>query len=87
VQKLIEENPGIDLRDIKKPLQTKVTNLLVDQASTLTLELKDDSNEDPSEAMELSTYSNSEATVFSYVSIFENLWIKTQLHKEHEGPA
>lgn len=87
VQKLIEENPGIYIRDIKKPLQTKLTNLLVDQASPLTVELKDDSNEDPSEATGLATYSNSEATVFSYVSIFENLWIKTQLHKEQEGPA
>ena len=87
MQKLIEENPGIYIRDIKKPLQTKLTNLLVDQASPLTVELKDDSNEDPSEATGLATYSNSEATVFSYVSIFENLWIKTQLHKEQEGPA
>ena len=88
MQKLIEENPGIDIWDIKKPLQTKLTNLLlVDQASSLTVELKDGSNEDPSEAMGLATYSNSEATVFSYVSIFENLWIQTQLHKEQEGPA
>ena len=62
-------------------MQTKLTNLLVDQASSLTVELKNDSNKDPSEAMGLATYSNSEATVFSYVSIFENLWIKTQLHK------
>ena len=62
-------------------MQTKLTNLLVDQASSLTVELKDDSNEDPSEVMGLATYSNSEATVFSYVSIFENLWIKTQLDK------
>ena len=53
----------------------------MDQASSLTVELKDDSNEDPSEVMGLATYSNSEATVFSYVSIFENLWIKTQLDK------
>lgn len=33
------------------------------------------------DALGLATYSNSEATVFSNVSIFENLWIKTQLHK------
>ena len=44
VQKLIEENLGIDIRNIKKPLQTKLTNLLVDQALSLTVELKDDSN-------------------------------------------
>ena len=84
VQKLIEEKPGIDIRDIKKLLQTKLTNLLVDQAASLTVELKDDSNEDRSEAMGLATYSNSEATVFSYVSIFENLWIQTELQKKRE---
>jgi hypothetical protein len=44
MQKLIEENPGIDIRDIKKPLQTKLTTLILDQASSLTVELKDDSN-------------------------------------------
>jgi hypothetical protein len=44
VQKLIEENPGINIRDIKKPLQTKLTNLPVDHALSLTVELEDDSN-------------------------------------------
>jgi hypothetical protein len=32
----------------------------------------------------LATYSNSEATIFSYASIFENLWIQTQLHKRRQ---
>jgi hypothetical protein len=44
-------------------------------------ELKDDSRESFDEAIGLVTYSNSEATVFSYVSIFENLWIQIELHK------
>ena len=48
-------------------------------------ELKDDTKEETSdEAIGLATYSNSEATVFSYVSIFENLWIQTQLHKRRQ---
>jgi two-component system sensor histidine kinase VicK len=83
VQKLREEeNSAIDIRDIKKPLQTKLTTMIVDQALSLTVELKDDTKEETSEeAIGLATYSNSEATVFSYVSIFENLWIKTQMHK------
>jgi hypothetical protein len=32
----------------------------------------------------LATYSDGEATVFSYVSIFENLWIQTQMHKRRQ---
>jgi two-component system sensor histidine kinase VicK len=82
VQKLREENPAIDIRDIKKPLQTQLTTLIVDQASSLTVELKDDSNEDPSEAMGLATFSNSESTVLAYVSIFENMWMQSELHPQ-----
>ena len=91
IQKLREEeeNPEIDIRDIKKPLQTKLTTMIVNQKSSLTVELKDDSRETSDEAMGLATYSNSEATVFSYVSIFKNLWNQTQIHKRrrHEEAA
>jgi hypothetical protein len=59
--------------------------LVVDQSLCLTVELKDDSKEDSDEAIVgLATYSNSEATVFSYISIFENLWIQTQMHKRRQ---
>jgi hypothetical protein len=71
---------GIDIRDNKKPLQTKVTTLVVDNALSLTVELKDDSKEDPFEAVGLATFSNSESTVLAYVSIFENMWMQTELH-------
>ena len=49
----------------------------------MTVELKDDDTKEEvsDEAIGLATYSNSEATVFSYVSIFENLWIQTQLNE------
>jgi hypothetical protein len=47
----------------------------------LIIELKDDTAESSDEAIGLATYSNSDATVFSYISIFENLWIQTELHK------
>jgi hypothetical protein len=33
---------GINVRDNKKPLFTKLTNLVVDNAFSLTVELKDD---------------------------------------------
>jgi two-component system sensor histidine kinase VicK len=84
VQKLREENPAIDIRDIKKPLHTKLTTLVVDQASSLTVELKDDSNEDPSEAMGLATFSNSDSTVLAYVSIFENMWMQSELRPQEQ---
>jgi sugar-specific transcriptional regulator TrmB len=76
------KDAGIDIRTIEPSFKNKLTTLIVDQSLCLTVELKDDSKETSSdEAIGLATYSNSEATVFSYVSIFENLWIQTQLYK------
>jgi hypothetical protein len=33
--------------------------------------------EEEEDSIELATYSNSEATAFAYISIFENLWMRT----------
>jgi hypothetical protein len=33
--------------------------------------------EEEEDSIELATYSNSEATVFAYISIFGNLWMRT----------
>ena len=82
---------GINIRYNKKPSQTKITTLVVDNAVSLTVELKDDSKEasEEEEAIGLATYSNSESTVLAYVSIFENMWIQSELQyhgnnrKEH----
>ncbi len=76
---------GIDIRTIKQTFQNKLTTFVIDQRLCLTVELKDDSKETFDEAIGLATYSNSEATVFSYVSIFENLWIQTELLREDDN--
>ena len=80
-------NVGVDHRTIRQSFQNKLATFVKDQSLCLTVELKDDSKETSDEAIGLATYSNSEATVFSYVSIFENLWIKTQLHKRRRLEA
>jgi two-component system sensor histidine kinase VicK len=72
---------GIDIRIIKQTFKNKLSMLIIDQSLSLTVELRDDARETSDDAIGLATYSNSEATVFSYVSIFENLWIQTELHK------
>jgi two-component system, OmpR family, sensor histidine kinase VicK len=77
---------GINIRDNKKPLLAKLTNLVVDNRFSLTVELKDDGSrrktrrrkDDEEETIGLATYSNSESTVSSYVSIFETLWIRNK---------
>ena len=45
------------------------------------MELKDDANTIFEEAIGLSTYSNSKPGVLSYVAIFENLWLVTELYE------
>jgi signal transduction histidine kinase len=87
VQKLIREQqqqnqPQIDIRFIGRFSQTKIRILVVDKASSLVVELKDDTKESSFEAMGLATYSNSKSTVLSYVSIFETLWMQTELYEQ-----
>jgi signal transduction histidine kinase len=48
----------------------------------LVIEVRDDSKSRFYEAIGLSTYSNSKPGVLSYVSIFENLWIQTELYEQ-----
>jgi signal transduction histidine kinase len=72
----------IDIRYIEQTSGTKATILLVDRKVSLVMELRDDSKTTFDEAIGLSTYSNSRPGVLSYVSIFENLWMQTELYKQ-----
>jgi two-component system sensor histidine kinase VicK len=83
---------GIDVRRCAKQhqeqqnfLQNDMNNLMlmiVDQSLSLTVELNEDvTNEETSkeDAIGLATYSNTDPTVFAYTSIFENLWMRTEV--------
>jgi nitrogen-specific signal transduction histidine kinase len=74
----------IDIRYIEPPLQTKVSVIVADDNSLLSVELKDDTKRTSYEAMGLATYSNSKPTVLSYISIFESLWKQADLYQELE---
>jgi two-component system, OmpR family, sensor histidine kinase VicK len=63
----------------KETAVTTVTTLVVDRKESLAIEKTDDSELDFIEAIGLTTYSNSEPTVISYVSIFEGLWKQVEL--------
>ena len=66
----------------KETAMTTVTILVVDKRESLVMEKTDDSKENFIEAIGLSTYSTSEPTVMSYLSIFEGLWRQTELYEE-----
>jgi hypothetical protein len=72
-----QSHENIGIRYIQPHLQTKVTIIIVDRKYSLAVELKDDTKQTPIEAIGLATYSNSQSTVLSYVSIFESLWTQT----------
>ena len=78
VQNLKEEQ-RIKVQHHSRTGQTKITILVVDEAYCLTIEMRDSSARTFDEAIGLATYSNSESTVSSYVSIFENLWMRTEV--------
>jgi signal transduction histidine kinase len=74
---------NIDLRYIKQTrLDTHVTILIVDEKVSLVMEIRDDSKGTFDEAVGLSIYSNSRSGVLSYISIFENLWLQTELYDQ-----
>ncbi len=66
---------------------TTATILVVDRKASLVFEKIDDAKESFVEAVGLSTFSTSEPTIMSYVSIFENFWNQVDLYeklKEHD---
>jgi two-component system, OmpR family, sensor histidine kinase VicK len=75
IERLVKMHPQITIKNLDKSVQTKVITVLADNELSLVIELKDDAKQNSNEAIGLATYSNSESTVLSYVSIFETLWL------------
>jgi signal transduction histidine kinase len=78
---IIRDN--IVIRNIEQAvLDTHATILVVDRKISLVMEIRDDSKTNFEESIGLSTYSNSKAGVLSYLSLLENLWLKTELYEQ-----
>ena len=54
----------------------------MDQAISLAIEISDDSQTSVEKAIKSAVYSNSEITVSSCLSIFDTLWIQSELDKQ-----
>jgi two-component system, OmpR family, sensor histidine kinase VicK len=65
---------NVSTRNTEPSISTKSTILVIDKKESLVIEVKNDLKEAFSESMGFGTYSNSTATVLSYVSIFESFW-------------
>jgi two-component system, OmpR family, sensor histidine kinase VicK len=82
-QKNAPQQKTMDIRNIElSSLHTMISLLVADNGFSLAGELKDDTKERSIEALGLATYSNSKATVLSYASFFEALWILTESYRQ-----
>jgi len=81
----LKESPKkIQIQYIMKPLQKKIVTIVVDQSTSVAIEIKDDSKKTVEEASGAAIYSNSELTVSSCISIFETLWIQSEFEKQNK---
>ena len=83
-KKLRVTQKQIYVQYISKPLQTNITTMIIDQSISLSIEINDDTKQTFEESAGLATYSNNESTVSSSASIFESLWIQSELDKQNK---
>jgi signal transduction histidine kinase len=74
--------PQLNIRSIDKSLQTHIGIIVVDRRESLIVESRDDTKDNYYDAAGLSAYSNSKPIALSYASIFENLWMQTELYEQ-----
>jgi two-component system, OmpR family, sensor histidine kinase VicK len=72
----LSEYPNAELRFLNKSIHTSLTTIVTDRELSLVIEEKGDEDDID---LGLTTYSNSESTVLSSASIFENLWAQSLL--------
>jgi two-component system, OmpR family, sensor histidine kinase VicK len=72
----------LNIRSIDKSLQTHIGIIVVDRRESLIVESRDDTKDNYYDAAGLSAYSNSKPIALSYASIFENLWMQTELYEQ-----
>jgi hypothetical protein len=82
-QMIKKKHELISVNFIRQVLRSKISTFIFDQSFSLTVEVNDDSKDNFSEATGLATYSNSESTVFTDYSMFENLWIQAELERQN----
>ena len=78
IQELLKD-PLIEIQPLSKLSNNKLTTIVSDARLSLTIEVNDDAAKTTNEAIGLATYSNSDSTVLSYISIFDTLWIQSEL--------
>ncbi|HEX5519947.1 MAG TPA: hypothetical protein VFX18_05855 [Candidatus Nitrosocosmicus sp.] len=85
VQKNIrKDHLPIEVQYLPKPLENKLITVIMDQAISLAIEVSDDSQKAFEKSIRSAVYSNSDITVSSCLSIFDTLWIQSELDKQNK---
>jgi len=80
VQRVIyQRNLPVNIQYIAKPLEAKISTLVIDQAISLAIEISDDSKMTFEDSTGIAIYSNSESKISSSLTIFETLWIQSEI--------
>jgi signal transduction histidine kinase len=74
--------PDLAIRYLEPAWRTSISLVIADTKFALAIESKDDTKTTVSEAIGLATLSNSKATVSSYISMFESLWMQSEIHEK-----
>jgi nitrogen-specific signal transduction histidine kinase len=81
VSEIGAEVPQVEFSYIDKSLQTGMSLLLVDRAELMVWEMKDDTKDNPYEAVGRATYSNSSSLVLSLYQIYGIMWKQSELYE------
>ena len=67
---------------VEETIPIRISISVIDRKECMITETKDDSKDDSFHAAGSSVYSNSKAIALSYASIFESLWIQTEIYEK-----
>src|SRR5215813_2718419 len=74
--------PDLSIRCVDKSLQNTIGILVIDRNKSLIVETKDDTKDSSYEAAGLGAYYDSKPISLSYASIFDSLWIQSELYEK-----
>ena len=74
--------PYIDIRAIDESLHARIGIIVVDRKESLIIETKEDTKDNSYDLIGLAAYSNSKSIALPYTSLFESLWLQTELYEQ-----
>ena len=85
IEKVIrKDHLSVEIQYLLKPLENNIITIIMDESVSLAIEISDDSQMTFEKTIRSAIYSNSEITISSCISIFDTLWIQSELDKQNK---